>query len=113
MSYSTTEAPAACDPQRSKMAMRPLSTRSALIEKSRQPGVPRACSTTSAQPEQLAAWDELAALTRDDEFRAVMRALVARHDPIVLRKDPFAAVRNNPEAVHELVTQPGVTMRDL
>jgi hypothetical protein len=31
----------------------------------------------------------------------------------VLRKDPFAAIRDDPESVHELVTDHGVTIRDL
>ena len=65
------------------------------------------------QPEQLAAWEELVALTRDDEFRAVMRELVARHDPTVLRKGPIAEVRDQFEAGGELVTPVGVTIRDL
>lgn len=66
------------------------------------------------QPAQLAAWDELAALTRDEEFRAVMRALVQAHDPTVLRRGPIAVLRDaDPASVHELVTGLGVTIRDL
>lgn len=66
------------------------------------------------QPAQLAAWDELATLTRDEDFRAVMRALVEAHDPTVLRRGPIAALRDaDPDSVHELVTALGVTMRDL
>ncbi len=63
---------------------------------------------------QLAAWDELAELAGDEEFRAVMRALVERHDPTVLRRGPIAAIRDaDPASVHELVTALGVTIRDL
>jgi DNA-binding transcriptional MerR regulator len=65
-------------------------------------------------PSQLAAWEELAELTRDEEFRAVMRALVERHDPTVLRRGPIATIRDaDPATVHELVTALGVTIRDL
>ncbi len=65
------------------------------------------------EPVQLAAWDELAELAGDEDFRAVMRAIVERHDPTVLRPDPIAIVRDNPEAVHALVAERGVTIRDL
>ena len=66
------------------------------------------------RPAQVAAWDELAALTRDEDFRAVLRALVAAHEPTVLRRHPIAAVRDaDPASVHELVTELGVTTHDL
>jgi DNA-binding transcriptional MerR regulator len=72
------------------------------------------------EPEQLAAWDELAELTRDEDFRAVMRALVGRHDPTVLRRDSIATVLDrvrggsvDADAVRELVTATGVTIRHL
>jgi hypothetical protein len=70
-------------------------------------------------PEQLAAWDELAELSRDEDFRSVMRAIVERHDPTVLRRGPIAVVRDeltestDTETVRELVTSLGVTIRDL
>jgi DNA-binding transcriptional MerR regulator len=61
-------------------------------------------------PEQLAAWAELTALTGDAEFRAVMRALVARHAQSIVRPDPIAVLREaDPATVHELVTELGVT----
>ncbi|HEY4018430.1 MAG TPA: MerR family transcriptional regulator [Pseudonocardiaceae bacterium] len=81
-----------------------------------------------AEPAQVAAWDELAELTRDEEFRAVMRAIVDRHDPTVLRRDRIAAVRDevapalaahvDPESAEAVavlgpVTATGVTVRDL
>ncbi|HJP80109.1 MAG TPA: MerR family transcriptional regulator [Pseudonocardiaceae bacterium] len=66
------------------------------------------------EPEQLAAWEELAALTQDDEFRGVMRALVARYDPTMPpRKDAIAEVWEQFEAGGELVTPVGVTIHDL
>jgi DNA-binding transcriptional MerR regulator len=66
------------------------------------------------QPAQVAAWDELTSLARDDEFRAVMRALVERHVPTVLRRGPIAVLRDaDPASVHELVTELGVTISDL
>lgn len=44
-------------------------------------------------PEQLEAWIELAGLTRDPEFRAVLRKLVERHEG-GLRRDLAAEVRD-------------------
>ncbi|MFB9361893.1 MerR family transcriptional regulator [Actinoplanes nipponensis] len=47
-------------------------------------------------PAQAEAWIELAGLTRDPAFRAVMRSLAERHaadrDPTALRRDPVALV---------------------
>ena len=65
-------------------------------------------------PEQLAAWDELAELTQDGEFRAVLRALVDDYEPTILRPGPIAVLRDaDPATVHELVTELDVTIRDL
>jgi hypothetical protein len=81
-----------------------------------------------AEPEQLAAWAELAELTRDDGFREVMRALVDRHEPTVLRRGRIAVIRDqvapalaanldprSTDAASVLgpVTDVGVTIRDL
>ena len=50
------------------------------------------------EPEQVEAWVELAELTRDPEFRTVLRRLAELHaadrDPVALRRDPVAVVRD-------------------
>ncbi|WP_212990310.1 MerR family transcriptional regulator [Actinoplanes auranticolor] len=49
-------------------------------------------------PAQLEAWIELAALARDPAFRGLMRLLAEQHaadrDPVRLRRDPVALVRD-------------------
>lgn len=66
------------------------------------------------RPEQVAAWAELTTLAGDQEFRAVMRALVERHVPTVPRRGPIAVLRDaDPACVPDLVTELGVTIRDL
>jgi len=50
------------------------------------------------EPEQVEAWVELAELTRDPDFRTVLRRLaelhVADRDPVALRRDPVAVIRD-------------------
>ena len=50
------------------------------------------------EPAQLEAWIELAGLARQPAFRELMRQLAERHaadrDPVLLRRDPVALVRD-------------------
>ncbi|WP_433721170.1 MerR family transcriptional regulator [Actinoplanes sp. CA-051413] len=50
------------------------------------------------EPAQLEAWIELAGLAREPAFRDLMRQLAERHaadrDPVLLRRDPVALVRD-------------------
>lgn len=50
------------------------------------------------EPEQVEAWVDLAELSQDPDFRAVLRRLAEQHaadrDPTALRRDPVAVVRD-------------------